>query len=151
MDPQQMAQLQQLQGMYGAGMGGPPRIGTGTGGFQPQPFQVQNRPLPAAGGGAGQAAPGGAPPGAGGGGGQQQGGQGGGGWAQTLMPLMKGMQGMMQRPQQPGAQPGGGMAGPPIVQNQGQMGPFMNQMAPPGGINPGAVTNGIVNSWPYPR
>jgi hypothetical protein len=67
------------------------------------------------------------------------------------MPLMKGMQGMMQRPQQPGAQPGGGPAGPPIVQQQGQMGPFMNQMAPPGGINPGAVTNGIVNSWPYAR
>jgi hypothetical protein len=76
------------------------------------------------------------------------------------MPLMKGMLG--QQPQRPGAyQPpagsqlggvgGGGPAGPPIVQQQGQMGPFMNQMAPPGGINPGAVTNGIVNSWPYAR
>lgn len=140
MDPTlQAQQTMQLQNMYGA-QGGPPQ---GTHPMQFQPFQVQQRPLPPSGGGQQQGAP--SPPpsqGSGGGGGQQ-----GGGWAQTLMPLMKGM---MQRGQPQGPQmQGPPMPGPQLHQPMQQ--PMQAPMMPPGGVEMSGTANGIVNSWPYAR
>jgi hypothetical protein len=141
MDPTQLAQLQQLQQMYQGGQGGPPHIGA-AGGFQPQAFQVQNRPLAPAGGGGGQAAPAQTEAAPGGGGGQQQGG-GQPSWAQTLMPLMKGMQGIMGKP------PGAGGVIPPVQSGIGGQMPAAPNVGP--GTVQGPVPNGIVNSWPYAR
>jgi len=138
MDPTQLAQLQQLQQMYG--QGGPPQQGRA---FQPQAFQVQNRPLAPAGGGGGQAAPAQAGAAPGGGGGQQQEGGGGGGWAQTLLPLMKGMQGLGRSPP-----PGAGVI-PPVQSGIGGQMPAAPNVGP--GTVQGPVPNGIVNSWPYAR
>jgi hypothetical protein len=139
MDPTQLAQLQQLQSMYGQGGFRP------TQGMQFQPMQVQNRPLAPAGGGGSQAAPAAAPPSGGGGGG-------GGGapqWAQTLMPLMKGLQGMV-RPQA-GAPAQGPMPNGSVIPAQPALVPSGIGNIQPGGTEMSGVANGIVNSWPYAR
>ena len=137
MDAEQMAQINQLRGMYG---------GQAPPGFKPtqgMPFQGFQPPQHAALGG----------PSLGGGG---QGGGGGGGGGGGMGEIAKSLGGILQqakggRQAPPGAQPagmpapvaGGGPAGPPVVGTQQEMGPFASQA---GGVGAGGVP--AVNAGP---
>lgn len=143
MDPEQMAAMQQLRGIYGNQPGPQPNRPTQAMPFQG--FQVpQHAPL--------------AGPQLGGGG---QGG--GGGQPQQQGNMMEGAQkligGLMQN--RAGRQAGApattptapGQAGPPIVGSQAEMGPFMSQMSPPGppAVQGGSVVGGQPTTAPPPQ